>query len=147
MAIRGRTLTAVQDDLQNVGTSEATFRSALTADVAYQVDSDQINLAASRSFTASGDLSGTSTTFQLNDAADYTTVDIPLTINNGAVDGAAIDTDTITSAHIVNGTIINEDIANNTISHTKIASTSKEFLQILDVDGTTVLFDGYVLTG
>ena len=136
MAINGRSLTDVRNDLTATGTSENEFRSA-TVDVATQVNSNQLDVDAARTITLTGDVTGT-TTFNIGDDASRD-ISIATNVSSMSITGADILSGTITTNQIANGTITSDDIADGAVTENDIAATAKRRFTILAADGTTLL--------
>ena len=145
MAINNKTLATVQADLVTAGTTEVTFKNALSLDVTKQVDTNEIDIRAleddSRGIELTGDVTG-SVTYTLDDATKA--LQIATTITGMSIDGGAdIQAASITNDRLVDGTIENGKIKDNTITPAKIASTNKVRVRIINAAGTTLRqFDG-----
>ena len=127
MPINTRPLADVTTALTSVATTESDFRTA-EVDIATQVDANQIDLAASRSLSLTGDVTGT-TTFDLSDDGARA-ISVATTVTGMS----------ITGSDLVSGTVTNTQIGTNTITQNRIADGAKQRLRILSSSGA-VLFE------
>ena len=140
MAIGTRTAAQVNADLRNTDTTELRFRNAIMETVD-QVDANQIDLAATRNISLTGDVVGTAQYDLRNDTARD--ISMMTTIQGMSVSGTDISDNTITAQQIANNTITNTQIATNTITQDRIDSSDKVRIRILASDGTVLRqFDG-----
>jgi len=138
MAIGSRTAAQVNADLRNTDTTELRFRNAIMQTVD-QVDANEVDIAASRTISLTGDVRGTQT-FELDTGRD---ISIATTIESMSVSGTDIADNTITNQQIAASTIRNTEIAAGTIQQDRIDPTDKVRIRVLAADGTVLRqFDG-----
>ena len=146
MAINSKALSGVQTDLTTAGTSEVTFKNAISQDVAFQVDENQVDITklqtTSRTIELTGNVTG-SVTYTLNDLDQ--SLEIATEVGAMTVQAGDIVNNSLSDTQIATGGIGNTSISNNTITSDKIASTSRVRIKVLNSAGTTVR-DFYGLT-
>jgi len=142
MAIGNRTATDVNADLRNTDTTELRFRNAIMQTVD-QVDANEVDIAATRTISLTGDVTGTQT-FELDAGRN---ISIPTTIEALSISGGDIMNNTITNTQIQAGTIRNTEIEVGTIQQDRIDPTDKVRIRVLAADGSTLRqFDGLSVT-
>ena len=133
MAINNRTRQAIVDDLTTTNTTERDFQDG-TIDLITQVDLNEIDLAASRTLTLTGDVAGTATFDLSADAARG--ISVATTVQAMSVSGGDIASDTITATQIAGNTITRNEIAAGTLTSAEVSNP--QLLRILNTAGTPI---------
>lgn len=144
MAIDSRTKQQILQETNDVNTTEFSFRTGLDS-VVDQVDTTQVHMAADRSITLTGDVTGSVTGLEWNNTTDYD-ISITTALAAASIVTADIADDAITSAKIADNAVVTAAINNGAVTNAKVASASKRRFTIYDSNGSTVLFqiDGLI---